>query len=189
MNKKQFRCAFTGPWNTGKSTIIKKLSEELSYSIWDNQWCDPKTVSVYPETARKVLDEKGFGSMSQFQQTISALEDERLKELENDTADVLLIDRTCMDGLVYSIFNLDNEFPITFNQSSKGDYDLVVLFTEAFKETQTEEFAHYNDDGSLVKLFRDVLWFLYGDKVVEFKNAWDIRQIKNLIYNKLNESK
>ena len=36
--------------------------------------------------------------------------------------------------MVYSIFNLDNEFPITFNQSSKGDYDLVILFTEAFKE-------------------------------------------------------
>lgn len=180
----QLKVAFEWPGNTGKSTIIKKLAEDLSYSIGDNQWCNPKTVSIYPETARKVLDEKWFGSMSQFQQSISALEDERLKELEQDTADVLLIDRTCMSWLVYSIFNLDQWFPIRMNQESKGDYDLVILFTEEFKKTQTEQFEHYND-GSLVELFRNMMKFLYWDKVHEFRNAEDIKDIKRLIYNKM----
>ena len=192
MNKNQLKIAFTWPGNTGKSTIIQKLAEDLSYSISDsgiewnemsnnNRWCKPKTVSVYPETARKVLDDKWFGSMSQFQQNISALEDERLKEIAKDTADILLIDRTCMDGLVYSIFNLDQWFPIRMNQESKGDYDLVILFTEEFKKTQTEQFEHYND-GSLVELFRNIMKFLYGDKVYEFKNWGDITEIKKLIH-------
>lgn len=173
-NKNQLRCVFTGPGNTGKSTVIRELKKHLEK---DN------TVRIYEETARQVL-QLGYRDMAQFQKTISFLEDLRLKEIENDMSDVLLIDRTAMDGLIYSIFNMDSNVPITMNQKGRGDYDLVILFTEVFKETQTEQFAHYND-GRLLKLFRDVFGFLYGDKMVEFKNAWDIEEIKALIDNKL----
>jgi len=184
----QVRIAFTGPWNTGKSTIIKKLEEDLSKSVNDNQWCDPKKVSIYPETARQVLDLIAWGDfdMSDFQKKISKLEDNRLLEIEQDTADILLIDRTCMDWLVYSIFNVWEWYPIRMNQDSKWDYDLVILFTEEFKKTQTEEFSHYNDD-RLVDLFRNIMRFLYWDKVVEFKNWWDIKDIKKVIYNLINK--
>ena len=190
----QIRVAFTWPWNTGKSTIINKLKEELSNSIGDNQWCKEYNVTVYPETARTILDDEKLYkdcvtdwefNMARFQANVSDLEDLRAEQIKEDTSEILLIDRTAMDWLVYSIFNLENWMVMRYNQDNIWEYDLVILFTEAFKETQTEQFAHYNDD-RLVKLFKNIINYVYWDKVVEFKNAWDIKDIKKLIYSKLN---
>jgi hypothetical protein len=45
--------------------------------------------------------------MQEFQNEISERENQRLELVKQDTADVLLFDRTAMDSLVYSIFNLE----------------------------------------------------------------------------------
>lgn len=182
MNKNQLRCAFTWPGNTGKSTIIQKLAEDLSYSIGDNKWCDPNTVSVYPETARKVLDDKWFGSMSQFQQSISALEDERLKEIAKDTADILLIDRTITDWSIYQLFNTWLIWEV-----KRWSYDLVVLFTSPIKETNTKQFEHYNSE-ILIDMFKSIIKHEYWDIVLECKNGMeDYIKIKKEIYKLLND--
>lgn len=122
--------------------------------------------------------------MQEFQDEISERENQRLEQVKQDTADVLLFDRTTMDSLVYSIFNLEKGIPVQLHQTSLGDYDLVLLFTEAFKQTNTEQFQHYNDQ-KLVELFRSLIKHIYGDKVVEFRNASELNKIKALIYEKI----
>lgn len=182
----QFKIAITGPWNTWKTTILNQLAERISNI---NRGTNVElgktfTVSKYEEVARQILDEKWFTTMQEFQDEISERENERLELVKQDTADVLLFDRTAMDSLVYSIFNLEKGIPVQLHQTSPGDYDLVLLFTEAFKQTNTEQFQHYNDQ-KLVELFRSLIKHIYGDKVVEFRNASELNKIKALIYEKI----
>ena len=182
----QFKIAITWPWNTWKTTILNQLAERISNI---NRGTNVElgktfTVSKYEEVARQILDEKGFTNMQEFQDEISERENERLELVKQDTADVLLFDRTAMDSLVYSIFNLEKGIPVQLHQTSPGDYDLVLLFTEAFKQTNTEQFQHYNDQ-KLVELFRSLIKHIYGDKVVEFRNASELNKIKALIYEKI----
>lgn len=182
----QFKIAITWPWNTWKTTILNQLAERISNI---NRGTNVElgktfTVSKYEEVARQILDEKGFTNMQEFQDEISERENERLEQVKQDTADVLLFDRTAMDSLVYSIFNLEKGIPVQLHQTSPGDYDLVLLFTEAFKQTNTEQFQHYNDQ-KLVELFRSLIKHIYGDKVVEFRNASELNKIKALIYEKI----
>lgn len=182
----QFKIAITWPWNTWKTTILNQLAERISNI---NRGTNVElgktfTVSKYEEVARQILDEKGFTNMQEFQDEISERENQRLEQVKQDTADVLLFDRTAMDSLVYSIFNLEKGIPVQLHQTSPGDYDLVLLFTEAFKQTNTEQFQHYNDQ-KLVELFRSLIKHIYGDKVVEFRNASELNKIKALIYEKI----
>lgn len=182
----QFKIAITWPWNTWKTTILNQLAERISNI---NRGTNVElgktfTVSKYEEVARQILDEKWFTNMQEFQDEISERENQRLEQVKQDTADVLLFDRTAMDSLVYSIFNLEKGIPVQLHQTSPGDYDLVLLFTEAFKQTNTEQFQHYNDQ-KLVELFRSLIKHIYWDKVVEFKNASEYNKIKALIYEKI----
>lgn len=182
----QFKIAITWPWNTWKTTILNQLAERISNI---NRGTNVElgktfTVSKYEEVARQILDEKWFTTMQEFQDEISERENQRLEQVKQDTADVLLFDRTAMDSLVYSIFNLEKGIPVQLHQTSPGDYDLVLLFTEAFKQTNTEQFQHYNDQ-KLVELFRSLIKHIYGDKVVEFRNASELNKIKALIYEKI----
>lgn len=185
-NPNQFKIAITGPWNTWKTTLLNQLYERISTI---NRWTNTElgktfTVSKYEEVARQILDEKWFTNMQEFQNEISERENQRLELVKQDTADVLLFDRTAMDSLVYSIFNLEKWIPVQLQQTSPWDYDLVLLFTEAFKQTNTEQFQHYNDQ-KLVELFRSLIKHIYWDKVVEFKNASELNKIKSLIYEKI----
>ena len=185
-NPNQFKIAITGPWNTWKTTLLNQLYERISTI---NRGTNVElgktfTVSKYEEVARQILDEKWFSTMQEFQNEISERENKRLELVKQDTADVLLFDRTAMDSLVYSIFNLEKWIPVQLQQTSPWDYDLVLLFTEAFKQTNTEQFQHYNDQ-KLVELFRSLIKHIYWDKVVEFKNASELNKIKSLIYEKI----
>lgn len=184
--KIQFKIAITWPWNTGKTTILNHLAENISkLTKWmNNEIWDTFRVSKYEETARQILEEKGFSDMQEFQKDISTREKERLELVKQDTSDVLLFDRTAMDCLAYSIFNFENWVPIHYPEMEVGNYDLVILFTEAFKQTNTEQFKHYNDD-RLVNLFTSLIKYFYWDKVVEFKNASELEKIKSIIYQKL----
>jgi len=56
--------------------------------------------------------------MQEFQNEISERENKRLELVKQDTADVLLFDRTAMDSLVYSIFNLEKGIPVQLQQTS-----------------------------------------------------------------------
>lgn len=185
-NKTQYKIAITGPGNTWKTTIMNQLAEKIESMNRTNndELAKTFTVSRYQETARQILNEKWFSTMQEFQDDISRLENERLELIKQDTADVLLFDRTAMDGLVYSIFNLEKWIPLQLHQTSPWEYDLVILFTEAFKQTNTEQFQHYNDQ-KLVELFRSLIKHIYWDKVVEFKNASELNKIKALIYEKI----
>ena len=176
MNKEnQLRVAFTWPGNTWKSTVINWLRDSLSKMF---------NVSVYEETARSVLDKnkdsEWIFDMEWFQWEICRLENERVEKMKEDMADILLIDRTSLDWLVYSIFNLKNWNWLNLNQKDIADYDLVILFTETFKQTNTPQFAHYNDD-KLVDLFRTVMRYVYGDKLVEFWNWSEFHDIRERI--------
>lgn len=185
-NPNQFKIAITGPWNTGKTTLLNQLYERISTINrgTNTELGKTFTVSKYEEVARQILDEKWFTNMQEFQNEISERENQRLELVKQDTADVLLFDRTAMDSLVYSIFNLEKWIPVQLQQTSPWDYDLVLLFTEAFKQTNTEQFQHYNDQ-KLVELFRSLIKHIYWDKVVEFKNASELNKIKSLIYEKI----
>lgn len=185
-NPNQFKIAITGPWNTWKTTLLNQLYERISNINrgTNTELGKTFTVSKYEEVARQILDEKWFSTMQEFQNEISERENQRLELVKQDTADVLLFDRTAMDSLVYSIFNLEKWIPVQLQQTSPWDYDLVLLFTEAFKQTNTEQFQHYNDQ-KLVELFRSLIKHIYGDKVVEFKNASELNKIKSLIYEKI----
>ena len=185
-NPNQFKIAITGPWNTWKTTLPNQLYEKISNINrgTNTELGKTFTVSKYEEVARQILDEKWFSTMQEFQNEISERENQRLELVKQDTADVLLFDRTAMDSLVYSIFNLEKWIPVQLQQTSPWDYDLVLLFTEAFKQTNTEQFQHYNDQ-KLVELFRSLIKHIYGDKVVEFKNASELNKIKSLIYEKI----
>ncbi len=182
----QVSIAFTWPWNTGKSTIIKQLEKELSKEFG---------VSTYNETARDVLDKQSENwidfNMSEFQNEISKLESQRIDDIKNDISEILLLDRTSVDWLVYSMFNRKKWYSISMNQEAIWDYDMVILFTEEFKKTNTEQFSHYNDN-ELVDLFRMVMNYMYKWKVVEFNNASDyeeiLEEIKVLYYSKSWES-
>ena len=185
-NPNQFKIAITGPWNTWKTTLLNQLYERISNINrgTNTELGKTFTVSKYEEVARQILDEKWFTNMQEFQNEISERENQRLELVKQDTADVLLFDRTAMDSLVYSIFNLEKWIPVQLQQTSPWDYDLVLLFTEAFKQTNTEQFQHYNDQ-KLVELFRSLIKHIYWDKVVEFKNASELNKIKSLIYEKI----
>lgn len=185
-NPNQFKIAITWPWNTWKTTLLNQLYERISNINrgTNTELGKTFTVSKYEEVARQILDEKWFSTMQEFQNEISERENQRLELVKQDTADVLLFDRTAMDSLVYSIFNLEKWIPVQLQQTSPWDYDLVLLFTEAFKQTNTEQFQHYNDQ-KLVELFRSLIKHIYWDKVVEFKNASELNKIKSLIYEKI----
>jgi hypothetical protein len=99
-------------------------------------------------------------NMSEFQEQISVLEEERVALIREDIAEVILVDRTSVDGLVYSIFNLHLGVGLNLNQKEIAYYDIVVLFTEGFKDTMTEQFSHYNDE-RLVELFRTIMKYIY----------------------------
>ena len=185
-NPNQFKIAITGPWNTWKTTLLNQLYERISTINrgTNTELGKTFTVSKYEEVARQILEEKWFTNMQEFQNEISERENQRLELVKQDTADALLFDRTAMDSLVYSIFNLEKWIPVQLQQTSPWDYDLVLLFTEAFKQTNTEQFQHYNDQ-KLVELFRSLIKHIYWDKVVEFKNASELNKIKSLIYEKI----
>ena len=191
-NEKKITIAFTWPWNTWKSTVIKKLEKDLLLML-RKEWIEwnrinKGSIAIYPETARLVLDSiNDEFDMWEFQNKISALEDKRVTEIKNDMSDVLLLDRTSVDWVMYSVFNMMQGYPIWLNQNHIGEYDLIILFTEEFKRTNTEQFAHYNDE-RLVELFRMLMNYVYKGKVVEFANASEydniLKTIESLYHNK-----
>ena len=141
---------FSGVSRTGKSTAITTLAEKFQQQ--------GKTVKIYHETAQIFIDAHPGPIVDRyaFQRFIIDEEKRRIKELqklkENNSYDIVLIDRTFVDAFVYiyraiihgHINNPDLfEYPTEIAVSKKL-YDTVIFFDTMI--IQDKNFADYNDE-------------------------------------------
>lgn len=162
--------ALSWVWNTGKTTAINKLKEDL-----EAKWIK---VSVYSEIARGVLEKYGNSDIEKFQLQVMVQEMKLMETLKNDKTDIILKDRTATDWYVYWLFNNVEQIKLI------GEYDLVILFTTPFKETTTEWFTHYNNK-ELEESFEKIIWEEYNP--VKVSNWSEYDKIKQNILDKYYE--
>ena len=95
MKKNHKITVFSGPGNTGKSSLIEELNKNWEYK-------------VFKEIARQHFDKAD--NMKEFQKVILENERKRLFELFAYTGKKdILIDRTFSDNLVYLYWNIITE--------------------------------------------------------------------------------
>lgn len=166
--------AFSGPWNTWKSTAIKNVLAALAA-----EWI---RVKLYPESARVVMEKIWFDGKNidfvQFQQMIHDAEKDRLNEViadrDSGKYDLIITDRTAIDHMIYyMVCALDGKMTWDYKQESFTEskllYDKVLLLTEPIKQNATQAFQLYND--SIVpRLFDTVITSYYMDRVVRLRN-------------------
>lgn len=142
--------AFSWVGNTGKTSLIEWHDGEYGLMHWlQEEWL---SVRYLPEIARSVwAGSKEKLDMDAFQQEISDREYERSKRIKNNKKkyDVLLVDRTYADNMVYMFYNIVTgtiKKPITYTPITGKLYDKIFFFNEPIKETTNRNFKHYNDD-------------------------------------------
>lgn len=168
--------AFSWPWNTGKTTLIKEIKELFA----------DKDVLVLEETAREELLNVWTSDIWKLQQRIQLRERERaeyIKWLNKETYDLLLIDRTWIDQLAYLFFNMINKkITSPVEQVDMWDiYDLIIVLDTPIKNTWTEWLQHYND-WMVSDLMSSAVKWRFWDKAILFSNAKeDWEKIKQLL--------
>lgn len=173
--------AFSGLTNTGKSTETQwdGIRQSIATEVENDWW----RCLVYEETARELFfllpsEDNGIKDLTIFQTAIRAKEQERLKELDarkkawgNYT---VIVDRPYNDSVLFNAYNrtvgLSSLEDTWFVDYSDKVYDLVILFTEPYKDNGRLE--QYNND-EFANMF--VKWTVdkYWDKVLQFKNNAD----------------
>lgn len=173
--------AFSWLTNTGKSTEINwdKIRDSIANEIEN----DGRRCLVYNETARDLFEllpneSNEIQDLTVFQTAIRAKEQARLVELQNrkDAGGdyTVLVDRPYNDSVLFNKYNriiwLSDLQDWHFVDYSQDIYDLVVLFTEPYKDNWRLE--QYNND-KFESIF--ISWTIekYGDKVLQFKNNSD----------------
>jgi len=135
------------------------------------------------ETAREYIDANWWGKVDDvhaMQVFIAGLEKkriERMKEIkEKNLADLVFVDRTAMDCMVYTYWNLINnnlnkvDFFEEYHQvltDSRDVYDKIVFFTTPIKIDN--RFPIYNNE-HINKVFEHSFKFFYGEKVITYTN-------------------
>ena len=148
--------AYTWPWNTGKTTAIEWGGDLIwvKDTIIDNG----RDVIYFPEIARNMFElleydeEWEVSNTTNFQKEIRKAEQERLfildETLDSNSDDVVLIDRTYHDNVLYNKRNrnmwLSTLSDDKFKDFSHELYDTIILFTEPRKNNR--RMSYYNDD-------------------------------------------
>lgn len=168
--------AFSGNSNTGKSTAIQFLYDYMQKHSPD------KKVLLMNESARTYIDQQGgvVDDVDAFQLYVYQQETKRLKRLQelrkSGEYDLVLIDRTAWDGMIYSYWNMMNgtmgairfsDHPYNGLAISKKLYDHVVFFTTPIKKDS--RFDHYNNE-YINQLFTLSITYFYGEKVLTYTN-------------------
>lgn len=169
--------AFTGVANTGKTTalevmekILKKDHPELRYKILG-------------ENAMKYISQHGWHTVDRnaLQNRNGREEQKRLDTLlarrQQKKYDVVIVDRTYVDGVIYTMrntlleLNVSNEVYITdrkYIQLSKKLYDTVIYFhTPILQDMIMQETNH----PSFNKIFWASISLHYEEKLIEFANC------------------
>lgn len=136
--------AFSGIWNTWKTTIIWKLSEDFSL-MWFK-------VKVFDEIARSLYHILESEWLYKFQIAINDWEINRLEEIKKTIKewiyDIVLIDRTTIDNRAFYEINKmtywRNNWD-SFSRYHENIYDLVIFFNSQIKSTENQHFLQYNN--------------------------------------------
>jgi AAA domain len=169
--------AFSWNSNTGKSTAIHMLYEQFSHRYPN------KKIKIFEETAREYIDAHGWwmiDDVHDFETYIINQETKRLEELklikETKSHDLVFIDRTGLDAIIYSYRNLINgniariDYVENYHsvlQSWKQLYDFVVFFTTPIKIDR--RFPIYNNE-HINAIFEHSVRFWYEEKVITYTN-------------------
>lgn len=122
--------------NTGKSTLIKNhINQDGVQYLW--------------ETARDIMSDYPWISMQDFQDLIYHRESERVVKIQQlkirQDIRLLLVDRTSLDGHVYSMRSQDvgviqNIKPAIYNPKL---YDSVIYLKKSIWPYKSDKFKHY----------------------------------------------
>ncbi len=168
--------AFSGNSNTGKTSAINYLKDHYGTLHPELK------IHLLGETAREYIELHNWvvDDVHAFEEYIIAREQERLAELksikENNTYDLVFIDRTSLDAIIYSYRNLINGdlHRIDYVQDydpilklSKSLYDNVVFFTTPIKVDS--RFPIYNNE-HINAIFEHSIRYYYDPKVIVYTN-------------------
>lgn len=141
-----------------------------------------KKIKIFDETARQYIDAHGWviEDVHDFETFIIKQETDRLKELTHIKAqksyDLVFIDRTGLDAIIYSYRNLINgnisriDYVENYHKilaQGKTLYDNVVFFTTPIKIDS--RFAIYNNE-HINAIFEHSIRFWYEHKVIIYPN-------------------
>ena len=141
-----------------------------------------KKIKIFDETARQYIDAHGWviEDVHDFETFIIKQETERLQELthikETQSYDLVFIDRTWLDAIIYSYRNLINgnisriDYVENYHEilaQGKALYDNVVFFTTPIKIDS--RFAIYNNE-HINAIFEHSIRFWYAHKVIIYPN-------------------
>lgn len=158
--------ALSGLGNTGKSSILKDISDSLSM-----RWLKVETLIEIP---RLVLDEVWNDNMYKFQERILSYEESREKDIKSlKNVDVVLVDRPRFNSIAYSVFNYTKGIMSNIPEINTIDikYDLVVHLDTPIKETTTKWFKQYNDDIESLEFLLKFTAEMMCNNVEIFRNA------------------
>lgn len=150
--------------------ILKQDHPELRYKIlWEN--------------AMKYISQHGWHTVdrNELQQWNGKQEQLRLEQLsirkQNNTYDVVIVDRTYVDGLIYTMrnmlieLNVSNDIYMTdrkYIQMSKELYDTVIYFhTPILQDMIMQETNH----PSFNKIFAASIQLHYEEQLIQFANC------------------
>lgn len=141
-----------------------------------------KKIKIFEETARVYIDAHGWviDDVHDFETFIIKQESGRVEELmhikESKSYDLVFIDRTGLDAVIYSYRNLINgnidridyvKNYSTILTTGKQLYDHVVFFTTPIKIDR--RFPIYNND-HINAVFENSIRFFYEEKVMIYTN-------------------
>lgn len=168
---------FSGNSNTGKTTAINFLYEKFV-----TEYPNKKVVKMH-ESAREFINQQEGGiikDVHEFETFIIQEESKRLQDLkdikEHNTYDFVFIDRTWLDAIIYSYWNLINgninriDYVHDYHQiltTGRDLYDRVIFFTTPIKIDK--RFPIYNNE-HINAVFEHSVRFRYGDKVIIYTN-------------------
>jgi len=168
---------FSGNSNTGKTTAINFL-----YDTFTQRYPEKKVKKIH-ESARIYIDQHGGGNIEdvhEFERFIINEETKRLKDLakikQQHEYDLIFIDRTWLDAVIYSYRNLINgnitwiDYVSNYHEilvQGRELYDHVIFFTTPIK--QDNRFPIYNNE-HINAVFEHSIRFWYGEKVIVYTN-------------------
>ncbi len=169
--------AFSGNSNTWKTSAIHYLKDHYGAKHPDLK------IHLLHETAREFINENGgwiVEDVHAFEKYIIDQEIKRMETLEkikkDQLYDLVFIDRTAMDPIIYSYWNMVNgsldriDFVDNFQdilQRSKIVYDHVVFFTTPIKIDN--RFPIYNNE-HINAIFEHTIRYWYKEIVLVYTN-------------------
>lgn len=168
--------AFSWVWNTGKTSAMSTIQEAIRFKNTNAR------VMILPETAMEYIMKVGLQNVDRdaMQAYISEKEKNRLLDLkkwkDEDAYDYVIVDRTYMDGIVYTYWNILLWYPVNMNvyindneyrALSKEVYDHIVFFSQPIIPDLL--FQDYNSE-HFVSIFSETIRHMYGNKVFALEN-------------------